>query len=62
MKKLSLQERSKMKDEEMASMKFEIKRFELYPEDKEKLEGMSHKEKMQFMKKIRQEKRYIEID
>ena len=51
-----------MKDEEMASMKFEIKRFELYPEDKEKLEGMSHKEKMQFMKKIRQEKRYIEID
>ena len=62
MKKLSLQERSIMKDEEMANMKFEIKRFELYPEDKVKLESMSHEEKIEFMKRIRQEKRYIPID
>ena len=63
MKKLSLQERSKLKDEEMATMKFEVKRFKLYPEDKEKLERMSsHEEKMEFMKRIRQEERYIELD
>ena len=63
MKNLSPQERSKLKDEEMATMKFEVKRFELYPEDKEKLESMSsHEEKMEFMKRIRQEHRYIELD
>lgn len=54
---------SKMKDEEMAAMKFEFKRFELYPEDKAKLESISsHEEKIEFMKRIRQEHRYIKLD
>lgn len=51
----------KEKDEEMATMKFEIKRIEFYPEDLKKMETMPHKEKMEYVKKLRQEKKYIEI-
>jgi hypothetical protein len=51
----------KEKDEEMATMQFEIKRIEFYPEDLKKMETMPHKEKMEYVKKLRQEKRYIEV-
>jgi len=46
--------------EEMANMKFELKKIEFYPEDLEKMKKMSHKEKMEYVKKLRQEKRYID--
>jgi hypothetical protein len=53
---------NKAKDyaEEMATMKFEMKKIEFYPEDLEKMKTMSHKEKMEYVKKLRQEKRYID--
>ena len=52
---------SKMKDEEMATMQFKIKKIEFFPEDIKKMEQMSHKERMEFVKRLRQEKRYIEV-
>ena len=53
---------SKMKDEEMATMQFKIKKIEFFPEDIKKMEQMSHKERMEFVKRLRQEKRYIEVE
>ena len=40
-------------------MKFEIVKFKLYPEDEAKLATMSREEKTEFMREIRQQKRYI---
>lgn len=52
----------KNKDDEMANMQFAIKRIEFYPEDLKKMESMPHEEKMEYVKKLRQEKKYIEIN
>lgn len=46
---------------EMSTMKFEIVKFKLYPEDEAKLATMSRKEMMEFMREIRQQKRYIVV-
>ncbi len=53
---------SKEKDAEMATMKFEVKRIQFYPEDLAKMETMSHKEKLDYAKKLKQQHRYIELD
>jgi len=57
----NIEVKQKEKDEETATMKFEIKRIEFYQEDLKKMETMPHKEKMEYVKKLRQEKKYIEL-
>lgn len=56
------EEISKMKDEEMANMKFERKKIAFYPEDIEKMEKMSREEKMEYVKKLREDGKYIDLE
>ena len=51
-----------MKDEEMATMKFERKKIAFYPEDIEKMEKMSREEKMEYVKKLREDGKYINLE
>ena len=57
-------EETKQRDryEEMSSLTFRPVRIEFYPEDLAKAETMEHDEKMDFIIRLRQEGRYIEID
>ena len=49
--------------EEMSTMVFKKIKFKLYDEDLAHFESLSsHKEKMEFMRRLRQEKRYIDLD
>lgn len=57
-----LEQRQRDKDNEMASMQFKSVRIEFYPEDVEKMKTMSHDEKMEYVMKLRQENRYVEVD
>ena len=55
-------QKAKEYDAEMSGMKFESKKIEFYPEDIEKMKSMSHDEQMEYVMKLRQENRYIEVD
>ena len=55
-------QKAKEYDAEMSGMKFESKKIEFYPEDVEKMKTMSHDEKMEYVMKLRQENRYVEVD
>ena len=57
-----LEQRQRDKDNEMASMQFKSVRIEFYPEDIEKMKSMSHDEQMDYVIKLRQENRYIEVE
>ena len=48
--------------EEMSNMVFRTQKIQFYPEDLEKAETMEHDEKMDFIIRLRQEGRYIEVD
>ena len=49
--------------DEMSTMAFKIKKIKFYDEDLAYFESLSsHEEKMEFMRRLRQEKRYIELD
>lgn len=50
------------KDNEMSGMEFKFVKIQFYPEDEEKMKTMPHKEKMAYVKKLRQENRYIEVE
>ncbi len=56
-----IEQQQKNKDDEMSGMQFKIVKIEFYPEDVEKMKNMTHKEKMDYIKKLRQENRYIEV-
>lgn len=58
----SIEQRQQDKDDEMSEMKFQSIEIQFYPEDEEKMKTMSHKEKMEFVKRLRQENRYVEVD
>lgn len=47
---------------EMSTMSFKVQKIRFYPEDLAKMESMSHKEKMEFVTKLRQENRYVVIE
>ena len=57
-------EETKARDryEEMSSMVFKAKKIQFYPEDEAKMKTMEHKEKMAYVKRLRQENRYVEVD
>ncbi len=57
-------EETKARDhyEEMSGMVFKAKKIQFYPEDLAKAETMSHDEKIDFFKRLRQENRYVEVD
>lgn len=59
---MDINKKSKEKDEEMATMKFVAKKIAFYPDDIKKMESMPHKEKMEYVKKLRQEHRYIDLE
>lgn len=46
----------------MATMQFVAKKIAFYPEDLKKMETMGHDEKMAYVKKIREEHRYIDLE
>ena len=58
------EEQAKQHDrhEEMSGMVFRPKAIRFYPEDLAKMESMNHDEKMEFVIKLRQEGRYVEVD
>jgi hypothetical protein len=47
--------------DEMATMKFKAVKIRFFPEDIAKMENMPHEEKMEFVKRLRQEHRYTVI-
>lgn len=50
------------RDEEMSGMRFRFVKIQFYPEDLAKMETMDHEEKMDYVRWLRQENRYVEID
>ena len=55
-------QKAKEYDEEMSGTQFKSVKIQFYPEDIEKMKTMSHKEKMAYLKKLRQENRYVEVN
>lgn len=47
---------------EMSGMRFKWVKIKFYPEDEAKMATMDHQEKMAYVKKLRQEHRYVEVD
>lgn len=48
--------------EEMSGMRFRSVKIQFYPEDLAKMETMEHEEKMDYVRWLRQENRYVEVD
>ena len=61
-KDIEQKQKAKEYDEEMSGMQFKSVKIQFYPEDIEKMEMMPHKEKMAYLKKLRQENRYVEVE
>jgi len=48
-------------DDEMSTMRFQSVKIRFYPEDEAKMAAMDHKEKMDYVRWLRQENRYVEV-